>query len=237
MSHQEFSRYVSVVTNPANHNNRVCGEKRTTFERTREVSQIITQINADSCEEIFQWIADPATQKHLSTVPPTVTELETYYTIQPEEIIPLVAINEFGDPIGVLSIRTQDSYISSESCHIAGIERLIVHPEMKRHGIATQLLKRALEIIFEERDYNEVRVWIMTDDIAGDWTPNFNLFTQKLHFQPVPGDDVFWADYKARRNLLTDPSDHGRNAMWLFLTKERWEKKQQSAHPHEKNPI
>lgn len=190
---------------------------------------------------ILEWLSDPETLGHLSPKPQlpedwtdkdqvdkTLYKLHEYYinfnpdlkSAEPENIMALVAANEKDKPLGVLTIRWRGDPWMPKGHKIASIERVVVNPKIQRRGIGTQLIEKALGVIFDERDYQEVRAWIMTDEIAGNWQKNFEFFN-KFGFDRFPHPDSDYEKYCKKRGIV-DPEGRTK-AWWLSLKKEGWE--------------
>lgn len=99
----------------------------------------------------------------------------------------------------------------------------MVDPKLRRRGIGQAAVEATLPIIFEERDYLEVRAWIMSDKQAGDWSKNFNFF-RKLGFETVQGPYRHWPEYAQERGWET----YNRDALWLGLKRDKWKKRTKS---------
>ena len=142
-------------------------------------------------ETIIRWTENIETRRHLEPPPDlpedwknrkqvlkAIQKLKNYYDNigKPQYITPLVAVNILGETVDVLTIRWQgDSYIPPGQ-KIASIERWIVNPELQGRGIGTRLLATAIEYVFSNKKYEEIRTWIMTDKPGGNFLRNFLLF-------------------------------------------------------------
>lgn len=212
-------------------------EKLTTAERARVVK--LRGIQDNDLEFIAKWVADSETRKHLDFAPEPpkdcrdktgveayVDKFRYYYRNKdedPKKITPLVAINAALEPVGVLTIRWRgDPYVPKDK-RIASIETFMTNPELRHKGIGKQTFSAALDIIFNEyKGYGgeaarEVRLWIFTDEIAGDYSTDIN-FVRKYGFENLPGN---WKEYAEKRQINNVGN---RDAMWFKLTKEKWDK-------------
>lgn len=146
----------------------------------------------------------------------------------PSKITPLIAKADDGQIRGVLTIRWRgDPFIPKWESRIAAIETLIVDPEHKREGIGNRLVSTALERAFDfgydEKGAREVRAWIMQDEMAGDWLPNWKFFT-KLKFK---GHREQWTDYAKKRGLESERGE----ALWFILKKETYDDMKNEENP------
>ncbi len=219
------------------------GQQRGTSreERLKPFEQVKTvrEITEPDYTNILHWVSVSETRKHLDPPPARaildwtneadikagLQELSQYYQNKeedPQKITPVVAINDRDESIGVLTIRWRgDPYVPKDR-KIASIERFVVNPELQERGVGTQLMLAALEIIFSHykgyvngESAKEVRLWVMSDELAGDWQRNFSFF-RRFGFEVMKGN---WKEYAAKRGIATD-----RDALWLQLTREKWEK-------------
>jgi len=166
-----------------------------------------------------------------------VAELATYYFNKgkPHKIKPLLAVNISPsgreDLTGVLTLRWKgDPYVPTGH-DIASIERLIVAPKKRVKGVGTKLAATAIEYAFnihkgygkepENKGAEEIRTWIMTDRLAGDYSININFFFH-LGFKFLRSPYGHWSEYA---KLINEKSD--REAIWLSLKKEEWDAKKQ----------
>lgn len=204
------------------------------------VIEKIRNVQIEDISKILQWASDPETRRHLDPAPDipkdwnnpdevrqATQKLELYYrnqeqgSEQPRNITPLVAVDKSGNPVGVLTIRWRgDPYVPRDK-RIASIERLIIDPNTRNKGIGTQLLSEAIELCcYTYTGYSggngarEVRLWVMSDKEAGDYTKNINFF-RRFGFQVLAGN---WKEYAAKRGI-----DTNRDAMWFSLKQEDWE--------------
>lgn len=205
------------------------------------------QILPSDLEPILEWVQDPETQGHLDPLPylpdwknpkdvkKAKNELKDYYTNEGDDIKkiqPLVATDEHGMPLGVLTIRWRGDPFTPVDERIASIERLIVDPNNRKKGIGTRLIERASEIAFSEYQYRsglpakEIRAWVMTEQANGnpiDYQKNLDLFF-KLGFYIYSGSRAHfehpsWDDYLKKRNM---PVENRGKALWLILKREDW---------------
>lgn len=191
---------------------------------------------------VLSWFSDADTRNHLSPLPDLPEDwsngdqlmvgqysLAKYYDNDGEskKITPLAAVNKNDKALGVLTVRWKgDPYIDPKKHRIASIERVLVEPELRREGVGKKLVEKALEVIFDERKYPEVRLWVMTDEIAPGWGGIVEFFAQ-FGFRQIKDEDVSWAKYQEVRGIKPD----GRDAWWFKMEKEEWEayKKKKSA--------
>lgn len=192
-------------------------------------------------ENILSWFSDPETVRHLDTFPDLPTnwtddeqvkkamfKLHEYYINfgdDPEKITALAAVDQKDDTLGVETIRWRgDPFIPRGSkIKIAGIERLIVDPAMRRKGIGANLVNEALRMAFKDKGYDEVRAWVFSDEQAGDWNVNFQFF-RELGFEIYGGPHKTWREYAKARGMGENEQD--RDAIWLSIKRKTWEKVQ-----------
>lgn len=184
---------------------------------------------------VLPWFADPETQGHLDPLPKlpqdpedenqlmeAIKDLAVYYDNkgEPDKITATAAVNEKDKPLGVLTIRWRGDPWLPKGHKIASIERVVVNPKIRGKGVGTRLVEDALEKVFgEERDYPEVRAWVMSDERAGHWEENFRFF-RKFGFIIMPGAKT-WREYAEIRGLGENAEN--RDAIWLQLKKDKWE--------------
>lgn len=199
--------------------------------------------------QILEWLLDEETTRHLSPRPPlpedwedkeqidkALYKLHEYYinlnpeqkSAEPENITALVATNEKDEALGVLTIRWRGDPWVPKGHKIASIERVIVNPKVQGKGVGTKLVDRALDVIFDEKDYREVRTWIMTDEIAGNWQQNYEFFN-KFGFDRFPHPDSSYENYCKKRGIV-DPEGRTK-AWWLSLKRETWQERKNLAQP------
>lgn len=185
---------------------------------------------------ILQWFSDPETQGHLDPLPrlpadwsdenqvmEAVLDLGKYYDNQgePEKITALAAVTDKDKALGVATVRWRGDPWLPKGHKIASIERLIVNPKVRGKGVGSRLVEESLDMIFgKERDYPEVRAWVMSDDRAGHWERNFHFF-RNLGFGVMAGDHT-WREYAQKRGL--GENTENRDAVWFQLKREKWEK-------------
>lgn len=215
--------------------------RRTGETRKKEQAEIvgIRNIRREDLLHILKWVDNPLTTPHLDPLPTlpkswsdqkevegTINELQAYYENfddDPAKIIPLVATNAYDEPVGVLTIRLRGDPYVPPGKRIASVERLIVEPDLRHLGIGERLFTVALMLTFDKyKGFNgegarEVRVWIMSDDQADDYSVNQNFF-RKFGFKPVQGQRTFWKDFAEKRGIETN-----RDAQWWSLKQEGWE--------------
>lgn len=205
-------------------------------ERARVAS--IRGIQVSDLRHIARWVADPETHKHLdfaprppkswsdqSQVEKYIGKFESYYRNgdeDPKKITPVVTINSFNEPTGVLTIRWRgDPYVPKDR-RITSIEALTVNPELQHHGVGGELLSAALDItfchstVYSGQPAREARLWVFTDEKAGDYTKPINFF-RKYGFETLGGN---WREYAEKRGI---DNVGDRDAMWFKLTSEKWE--------------
>lgn len=184
---------------------------------------------------ILQWFSDPETQGHLDPLPKlpqdwsnenqvmdAIFDLGKYYDNQgePEKITTLVAVSEKDKALGVTTVRWRGDPWLPKGHKIASIERLIVNPKIRGLGIGKKLVEECLRMSFDEKDYPEVRAWVMSDDRAGHWERNFHFF-RSFGFGIMSGDHT-WREYAEKRNLGENAEN--RDAIWLQLKQDKWNK-------------
>lgn len=212
-------------------------DKLSTAEKAKVVG--IRGIQHSDLRFVAKWAADPETHSHLRFLPEVseslndegkleayVEELEVYYRNKdedPKKITPLVAVNAMGEPISVLTLRWRgDPYVPKDR-KISSIETVVVDPELRHRGIGKETLSAALEIAFcRYKGYGggeaakEVRVWVFTDPMAGEYTKNIHFF-RMFGFKNIDGGN--WREYAAKRQI---ENVQNRDAMWFKLAKEKW---------------
>lgn len=200
---------------------------------------LIRGIQSGDLNIISRWAADPDTRGHLDFAPEPpanwddetqvedyISKFEEYYRNkgEPEKITPIVTVNSLGKPTSVLNIRWRgDPYVPRDR-RIASIESFFSDPQLRRMGIGKQNLSAALDVIFniykgygrEGESANEARLWVFTDEKAGNYSININFFRQ-YGFENLPGN---WREYAAKREI---PNVGDRDAMWFKLTREKWD--------------
>lgn len=150
-----------------------------------------------------------------------IADLARYYFNwgEAQKITSLLAKDQKGKLLGVATIRWKGDPYVEPNPRVASIERLIVDPALKRKGIGTTLVATAVEIAFHKRQYDdrkggkiwarEVRAWIMSDELAGQWQNNFSFF-RKLGFRIYKR--AHWPEFAAGRDIQTN-----RDAIWLSI--------------------
>lgn len=225
-------------------------EQPITPERRAEVT-LIRGIQGSDMFYIGRWAANPETRRHLDFAPEPPTnwadegevadylgKFEKYYRNigndpesleDPNKITPIVATNFLGEPTSVLTIRWRgDPYVPKDR-KIASIEGVIVNPELHRKDIGTQNVSAALDVIFyiakvySGEPAREVRLWVFTDNQAGDFSGNIKFFRQ-FGFENLAGN---WREYAAKREI---PNVGDRDSQWFRLTREKWDAVKQE-HP------
>lgn len=204
----------------------------------------IRRVQRTDLKYILNWLSDPETRKHLSPldevkdIPQSeagrmdaIAHLADYYFDnrgKPQKIGPLVALDGQKTPLGAVTMRwSEDPYIGDRP-RTAGLERLVVDPKLRRRGVGTSLIKRALEIAFSEgegapykgRGADEVRLWVMARK-GGEMVPDYHQnieFFRGFGFRTVPGDPE-WGAYAKKKGL---PIDEGDEAYWMMLPREEY---------------
>lgn len=193
---------------------------------------------------VLGWASDEKTRGHLDPSPgiplekdkngkvtkwdfksdKAAADLALYYYNrgEPGKITTLFSTDSKGKPTGVATIRWKgDKYSHIHSGRrIAGIERVIVDPKLRKRGvkgIGTRLVSAAIEYAFN-KGYDgdgaeEIRTWIMQDELAKPWESNWDFF-RNLGFQHV--NFGHWPEYAKKYGHITDRGD----ASWLKLQQE-----------------
>lgn len=198
-------------------------------------------------EPILEWAQDPETQGHLDPLPylpdwknpkdveKAKNELADYYINKGDDIkkiMPIVATDQSGMPLGVLTIRWRGDPFNPVDVRVPSIERLIVDPNNRKKGIGTKLIERASKMAFTEYKYRnglpakEIRAWVMTEEANGkpiDYQNNLNLFF-RLGFYIYSGSRAHyehpsWDEYLKKRNM---PIENRGKALWLTLKRDDW---------------
>ena len=164
-----------------------------------------------------------------------IVELAKYYFNegQPDKTLPLILVDKDkeNDLLGVVTLRWRgDKYVPKDQ-KIASIERLIINPQKRDKGAGARLASYAIDYAFNEyagyqggQGAKEIRIWIMADREAGNYSRNESFFSEKFDFEMMKGlgEGARYPDWKAyaneKLNLRTN-----RNARWWRLTKEKWE--------------
>lgn len=162
-----------------------------------------------------------------------IANLASYYFNkgEPRKIQPFLATsnsdaNDNGQLLGVLTLRWKgDAYVPMGH-NIASIERLVVNPKKRGRGVGSKLTSTAIEFAFDiykgygkdigGKGAEEIRVWVMADREAGDYSVNLNFF-RNLGFRVLASPYRHWSDYAKLINEKTD-----REALWLSLKKDDW---------------
>lgn len=188
---------------------------------------------------ILRWFTDPDSQAHLSPLPElpkdwndeeqvieSIHYLGQYYTNEgePEKITALAAVNEKDKPLGVTTIRWRGDPWVPKGHKIASIERLLVNPRIRGKGVGSKLVERALEIAFKDKDYPEVRTWVMSDELARGWGRIIELFA-RFGFDQILDQDRSWKKYQEKRGMVPD----NRDAKFLSLKREEREKRKRES--------
>lgn len=213
---------------------------------TSELARVtlIRGIQSSDLPFIVRWAADPETHGHMDFAPEPPTNWNNAkqvdeYTARfagyyrnigndpanpedPNKITPIVTVNSLNEPTSVSIIRWRgDPYVPKDR-KIASLEGHMVDPKLRRSGIGKQNISARLEIAFKiARPYNgeparEVRLWIFTDEQAGDYQKNINLY-RRFGFETLAGN---WREYALKRGIANVGD---RDAMWFKLTREKWE--------------
>lgn len=196
----------------------------------------IREIKEEDINHVMRWFQDEQTKRHLDPVPQSLEELTKYYLEQGQEgkITTLVAANFKDKPLGAVTIRWRgDPWVPESKHKRAGIERLVVNPRIRGRGVGTRLADEAEKMIFMDREYPEVRAWVMTDKIAADLS-SFNFFRDR-GYQAVQGERTHWREYAEKRNIPNATKE--RDAIWFSLKKEDWQeraKKKELETPNDK---
>lgn len=169
-----------------------------------EIKEIKTQVEDQYIDTILRWSADRETSVHLDPAPidpdeifnPDAVgrariELREYYNNP--NIIPFMAFGHDGSPVGVASIRTRDDeFITNQEKYLTPVlERLMVDPNKRGHGIGRDLSASAINYVFNEykgyrdevgktRGARKIYAWAME---RGNWQINYRFF-RNLGFEP-----------------------------------------------------
>lgn len=184
---------------------------------------------------ILVWFSDSETQGHLDPLPKlpedwkdenqviqTVLDLGNYYDNQgePDKIYPVAVTNDKDEPLGVATIRWRGDPWLPKGHKIASIERVVVDPALRGEGVGSRLMSEAEKLVFD-KGYPEVRVWVMTDEVAGADKGGNNLhFFRERGYDIIRGSNYSWRDYAKARNLGENAEN--REALWLSLKREDW---------------
>lgn len=200
----------------------------------------IRPVDLKDYTRILGWFSDPETRGHLDIFPDLPTDwndpeqikkamfrLHEYYLNfgdDPKKIAALAAVDQRDEIVGVETIRWRgDPFIPKGSkIKIAGIERLIVDPEVRRKSAGSKLVKESLRMAFVDGGYDEVRAWVYSDEQAGDWNINFQFF-RKLGFDIYGGTHKTWREYAEARGM--GENEQNRDAIWLSIKRKTWEAK------------
>jgi ribosomal protein S18 acetylase RimI-like enzyme len=144
-----------------------------------------------------------------------------YIEDDPSKIIPIVATNGLDEPVASLVIRLKgDPFARVSDERVAGIESVVVDPDLKGSHFGTKIMTAALDILFDDGVYDgkpadAVRLWIFTDTQAGNIGPKINFF-RSFGFEVIAGN---WREHAEKRGM----SDN-RDGQQYQLTKEVWKK-------------
>ena len=206
----------------------------------------IRPIDERDYPNILEWCSDPETQGHLVPLPQlpddwtdkdqvdkALYKLHEYYINlgEPEKITALVAANSKDRPLGVGTIRWSGDPFMPRGHKIASVERLVVNPRIKGRAIGTKVAEACITEI-SERGYTEVRVWVMTDEQAGEDRGGRNLrFFRKLGFEFLRSDNHSWPEFAKKRGLGENAEN--RDGIWLSLKIEDWKKRKAEQQPEQ----
>lgn len=171
--------------------------------------------NWNSQEEVSQYIAKFAAYYRNIGIDPTSPD-------DPNNITPIVTVNSLNEPNSVSVIRWRGDPHVPKDRKIASLEGHIVDPKFRRKGIGKENLSARLDILFNiAKIYSgdparEARLWIFTDEKAGNYQININFYRQ-FGFENLAGN---WREYAAKRQI---ENVGDRDAMWFRLTREKWQ--------------
>lgn len=147
-----------------------------------------------------------------------IADLARYYfnSGEAQKILPLAAHDLEGNLVSIETIRKRGDPWAPKGSRIACIERFMTDPTRRGEGAGNVLFREGLRIIFSELNFPEARLWVMTDNEAGD--SNFNMrFFGKFGFERLKHPDKSWKTYLQRRGKYTK-----RDAAWLKLDEEKY---------------
>jgi len=199
---------------------------------------------------ILEWTHDPETRGHLDPAPGiplydekgqlsayrevsfgdgreidhAVADLAKYYYNggETEKITPLLALNQKGKVLGVITIRWSGNPYGPQKHKYAYVERILVNPKIRRMGVGTQMRHEGESLAFE-KGYPEVRTWVMTD--TDNWERVFGWFIDD-GYDIVQGPDGDWETYvERRRKEGKQMPETKRKAKQLILRREDWDKR------------
>lgn len=174
---------------------------------------------------ILEWVHDPETREHLDPAPGVpvfdsegnlvgynpvnfedekeidraVADLARYYYNggEPEKITTLLSVNQKGKALGAITIRWRGVAYGPQKHKFAYIERWIDNPKIRGRGVGGELLDEALRIA-KDKNYREVRTWVMTDVDSVSLGRVLGAFFSR-GFEQLSGPDSDWGKYVERR--------------------------------------
>jgi ribosomal protein S18 acetylase RimI-like enzyme len=209
----------------------------------RGISEAEPTINIDYLK-IATWVSDDDVRRHLRTpitkiikkedIPIALKDADRYYHNKnrqdkegnyidddPSKIIPMVATNGLDELVASLVIRLKgDPFSRSSDEKVAGIESVVVDPNLKGSHFGTMIMTAAIETLFDNGVYdgkpaNAVRLWIFANAQTGNITPKI-VFFRAFGFEVTAGN---WKGYAEARGMSDD-----RDGQQYELTREVWEK-------------
>jgi ribosomal protein S18 acetylase RimI-like enzyme len=230
---RELKQTVEQIVNP----------ERYKLGEIRGISEAEPTINIDYLK-IATWMSHDDVRRHLRThitkiskpedIPIALNDADRYFHNKnrqdangnyidddPSKIIPIVATNGLDELVASLVIRLKgDPFSRSSDERVAGIENVVVDPNLKGSHFGTMIMTSALEILFDNGVYDgkpadAVRLWIFADTQAGDITPKI-VFFRAFGFEVIAGN---WKEYAEARGMSDDRDGHQ-----YELTREIWEK-------------
>jgi ribosomal protein S18 acetylase RimI-like enzyme len=221
----------------------IVNPERFALGEIRGISEAEPGINIDYLQ-YATWVSHDDVRRHLRTsitkigkpedIPIALKDADRYFHNKsrqdangnyidddPNKIIPMVATNRLDETVASLVIRLKgDPFARSSDERVAGIEGVVVDPNLKGSHFGTMIMTAALETLFDNGVYDgkpadAVRLWIFADAQAGDITPKI-VFFRSFGFEVIAGN---WKGYAEARGMSDD-----RDGQQYELTREVWEK-------------
>lgn len=211
-------------------------------ERKHTVVRVDNRPDRDDIKAFYNWSQDKETARHLVPNFKIIDEADEYY--YQDKALFLIARNSYLEPIGVLTVKREPNLKGRRK--VAYVEKMMVKPEFqaKKPGegkdIGKTLFTTAVDsYIFAPETpvqgeegrrenprprFEEFRLWIMTDDQAGDFRKNYNFFVNGMGLQIVR-DRPLWSQYA--REVYGEETN--RQALWLYSNPELWDSAKESA--------
>lgn len=179
---------------------------------------------------ILDWYHHPSIREHFASSPTTVEGLQQVFG--GKDIHPLVAVNEFGELVGVLTFRDN----LSSGARNGYLERVAVSPDVQGRGIGTAMLRRSLDHAFDASglNYYKVTLGVVTDITT--WERTKHVY-EKLGFREggvwrrhvvISAQHLSEAPAALTPHQQLRDTANGvellelRDAIWMDLTKDEW---------------